>query len=473
MKRPQLRWLILVPIVATVTIGLIAFSIYVDRYVRQELIESVDDELIRAQQVGLAGRSAPPGLDRRDPAGLGQQLNTISPPIELVLSPTGQILEEAGGSNPFDELVLLEIAALPDGQYTFDDPAYRVQTTKIPNSDVLVTALDLSSVNALLTNLRRALVVGSTVILLLQAIIVWLITSYLTRPLTKMTESARRIAGGELDIAIGEPGGSQETAGLAVDLNRMLDQLHTTLDSSERSAAEARQARNEMEQFLADASHELRTPLTALKGYSDLYHGDMLANPEDLDRAMGRIGSESERMTRLVSDMLQLARTGQVNANPLAAVDLGLLLIDVVADLRAAYPTVHIATDTTTDQMHVFADRDQLHQAILNIASNASNYAGEHRDGLHIELHRTGHNATIRVIDHGPGIDPALAEQIFLPFFRADESRSRKGVEGSGLGLAITKRIVDSYDGDIQVEQTPGGGATFVVTLPIRDERNR
>ena len=469
MKRPTLRWLILVPILAVVTCGLLGLSLYVDRYVQRDLIEQVDNELIRAEQSALARRTPPgaPDAPDRPPARERPVLETIAVPVELELSPEGELLDEAGGENPFSDADLVTIAELPTGQYTFDDVDYRIRTFRQRDGSVAVTALDLSSVDALISNLRRALLVGSLVVLVLQGVIVWLIASYLTRPLTKMTDSARRIASGELDTTIGEPSGSQETAALAVDLDQMLDQLRTTIEQSELSAAEAREARNQMERFLADASHELRTPLTALKGYADLYQGDMLQQPDALDRAMGRIGSESERMTRLVNDMLTLTRTGAYSQSDMAPADLAELVRDLVSDFRAAYPNSRIEDRVDPDaSVMLLCDRNQIHQSLLNIAANAHHHTPAGTP-IAIELDQSERHVTVRIVDRGPGIDPAVADKVFLPFYQADESRTRDGDAGAGLGLAITARIIEAHRGTVRVEATPGGGATFVVQLPM------
>ena len=469
MTRPALRWLILVPILAVVTCGLLGLSIYVDRYVHQDLIEQVDAELVRAEQAGVA-RLTPPGAPDGPDRPLVQPrttLDTIAAPIELVVSSNGDLLEQAGTDNPFTDAELATIADLPTGQYTFSEGEYRVRTTRLRDGAIGVTALNLSNVDAVMANLRRALIAGSAVVLLLQAVIVWLIASYLARPLGLMTDSARRIANGELDTTIGEPSGSRETAALAVDLDQMLARLRTTIEQSDRSAEEARQARNQMERFLADASHELRTPLTALKGYADLYRGNMLQSPDALDRAMGRIGSESERMTRLVNDMLRLTRTGALVESQVALVDVNTSIDDVVADLNAAYPDAVIEIRRNpSSPITLQGDSDQLHQSLLNIAANARHHSPASTP-IRIEVECEAASVTIRVVDRGPGVDPALADKIFLPFFQAEESRVRDGDAGAGLGLAISKRIIDAHGGSIAVVPTPGGGATFVVQLPL------
>ena len=469
MARPALRWLILVPILAVVTCGLLGLSIYVDRYVHRDLIEQVDAELLRAEQTGLARLTPPgaPGLPDRPPAQARSTLSAVDGPVELLVASDGRLLEQTGEENPFTDVELATLASGAPGTYTFGDGEYRVRTIPLRDATIGVTALNLTNVDAVMSNLRRALIAGSAVVLALQAVIVWFIASYLARPLTQMTDSARRIARGELDTTIGEPAGSRETAALATDLDQMLYQLRSTIEQSELSAEEARRARAQMERFLADASHELRTPLTALRGYADLYRGGMLQSPEDLDRAMSRVGSESERMTRLVNDMLRLTRTGAFAEAELASLDVNTVLKNVIADLKAAYPDAIIEREGASDDpLMLLGDADQLHQALLNIAANARHHSPAGTP-ISFDVARHAGAATVRVIDHGPGVNPELADKIFLPFFQADVSRVRDGDAGAGLGLAISKRIVDAHGGSISVDPTPGGGATFVVRLPL------
>ena len=204
-----------------------------------------------------------------------------------------------------------------------------------------VTALSLDGVDAAAAAFQRALALGGGVILLLVAAVIWLLVRSLARPIIGITAVATRIADGhldtDLDTDLDAPTRSREIAELNDALERMLTRLRSTLEEREQFAAEATRARDDMQHFLADMAHELRTPLTALKGYSDLYAGGMLESAGDVDRAMSRIGSESERLYRLADDMLRLARDG-ASDDPTELVDVATIAAGVVDDLRAAYP---------------------------------------------------------------------------------------------------------------------------------------
>lgn len=493
-RRPTLRQLVLVPVLATIVLGFAGFAVYIDRIERMSRLDDLDTELVRAERAASiqrqaqpaargaasgpppdaggapapAERAGEPALDQPPIEPFEELSDAVDAPIQLLLDDGGGLVSTGGNQSPFSGEQHRTFAAVEAVSVTEVD-GYRVRVS--PEVDgagaVTVTALPLADLDAATDRFRRALVLGGLVIAALVAFAVWLVTSVLIRPVTRLTNSATRIADGNFATAIDEPGGSSEMARLAADLNRMLDTLQSAISERTQAAAEAKLARDDMQRFLADMAHELRTPLTALKGYSDLYEGGMLPDTADVDRAMSRIGSESDRLSRLATGMLQLARRDltTVDSEPTDVVG---VLHDVADDLRAAYPEHPVETSIDAPDGRVIVDgvRAHLHQALLNLGSNACNHSPA---GTPIEMTvRTGHDdAVIAVIDHGVGVDPADAERIFLPFFRADTSRSRRdGDTGSGIGLALTKQIVDQHDATIEVSETPGGGATFTVTIP-------
>ena len=218
-----------------------------------------------------------------------------------------------------------------------------------------------------------------------------------------------------------------------------------------------------MERFLADVSHEFRTPLTALHGYSDLHAKGML-DDDGIERAMQRMGSESARLNGLVNDMMQLARKGSADAEP-DVFDVAGVIGDVVDDLRSAHPGRSIECRIPLDiNSQIAGVRGQIHQAVLNLGANA---CGHSDDEVLVELSADDIHLKVSVVDHGPGIDEADRERIFQPFVRLDASRTRTGTAGAGLGLALTNQIAAAHHGTIRVSDTPGGGATITLHLPL------
>jgi two-component system OmpR family sensor kinase len=191
----------------------------------------------------------------------------------------------------------------------------------------------------------------------------------------------------------------------------------------------------------------------------------MLEEPGDVDRAMSRIGSESERLNALANDMLQLARDG-TDQDEVADVDIAVLVDEVVADLRAAYPRQCIESDIDRSRpLTARGSRDRLLQAILNLGSNACHHSPSD-DTILISAHVRAETIRIGVADNGPGVDSADRDRIFLPFFRSDAARNRDGQHGAGLGLSLARRVAERHHGTLSLESPPAGGATFVLTIP-------
>ncbi len=320
-----------------------------------------------------------------------------------------------------------------------------------------MTALSLEDYDAAATRFRTALAIGGAVILLLVAVVLWILTGRLARPVTRMAEVANRIASGHLDEPVGKPSGARETADLAIDLDRMLARLRSAL-------MDANQSRDRTERLLADMAHEIRTPLTALKGYSDLYAKGMLAETKDVDRAMARIGDESQRLTELANEMLRLARNDE-EPGEAEAVDVSRLVGRLAEDMQAAYPAHSIEAVLSDGDHMVLGIPGKLYQALVNLGSNACNHSPEDLP-VSIAVAWESENVVVRVVDRGPGVDPEDRAELFSPFYRSDSARHRSGQHGAGLGLALVRQLVEEHSGIVQIEDTAGGGATFAVRLP-------
>lgn len=218
--------------------------------------------------------------------------------------------------------------------------------------------------------------------------------------------------------------------------------------------------------FISDFSHEVRTPLAGLSTAVESYELGSTAMSADDDQQLRRIMlRQLKRLQRLVDDLAELSRieAGDLTLD-LREVDLMHLLTDLAEDFadRAAQRGLHIAI--AGEPIAVTADAVRLQQAFSNLIDNAIKYGGE-RSTIDIALRRDGNTALASVTDHGEGIAPEEKEKIFRRFYRIDKSRTQSG---TGLGLAITKHLILLHGGSIDVESTPGAGATFVVRLPVR-----
>ena len=244
---------------------------------------------------------------------------------------------------------------------------------------------------------------------------------------------------------------------LGLALNSMLDQLETAF--GQRAAVEQR-----LRQFVADASHELRTPLTSMRGYAELVRRNREMKPEELEASLNRIEAEARRMGVLIDDLLLLARLDQGRPLERAAVDLEALVTDACNDARVSDPGRRVSARVTAPLV-VPGDEARLRQVLANLLHNAVVHTPPGTP-IEVGLHEEGGCAVIEVVDHGPGIAAAARGRIFERFHRADPERSRDQ-GGSGLGLSIVAAVVDAHGGRVRVSETPGGGATFRIELPL------
>ncbi|WP_284253364.1 sensor histidine kinase [Pseudolysinimonas kribbensis] len=221
-----------------------------------------------------------------------------------------------------------------------------------------------------------------------------------------------------------------------------------------------------MRQFVADASHELRTPLASIRGYSELTRRGGHELPDDVVRSIGRIESESIRMTALVEDLLLLARLDAGRELVLGDVDLVPIVVDAVSDAHVAGGDHEWRLlDPPAEPVVVRGDAGRLHQVVANLLANARTHTPA---GTVVEIGLTveGDEAVLSVADDGPGIPEGLQPVLFERFARGDGSRSRSA-GSTGLGLAIVAAVVDGHGGTVQAVSRPGD-TRFAVRLPLR-----
>ncbi|WP_407686158.1 sensor histidine kinase [Mycobacterium sp. HUMS_1102779] len=345
---------------------------------------------------------------------------------------------------------------------------YRVIGAPSRNGDdIIVTGLSMSNVDA--TMIRMLVILGIvTVIALVAATTAGVvIIRRALAPLRRVAQTAREVVETPLDrgevelpVRVPEPDANPHTevGQLGSALNRMLDHIAAAL--SARQASETR-----VRQFVADASHELRTPLAAIRGYTELTQrmGD---DREAVAHAMSRVASETERITRLVEDLLLLARLDSGRPLEREPVDLSRLAVDAVSDAHVAGPDHKWELDLPEEPVIVTGDAARLHQVVTNLLANARIHTGADTIVTTRLSTEPGH-AVMQVIDDGPGIPAALQSEVFERFARGDSSRSRKG-GSTGLGLAIVSAVVRAHHGTITVDSAPGR-TEFTVRLPLGD----
>jgi two-component system, OmpR family, sensor kinase len=291
------------------------------------------------------------------------------------------------------------------------------------------------------------------------------------RPLNRVAATAQQVSQLELDrgevaLAVRVP---PEDANPASEVGRVGQALNHMLNNVEEALAARQASETRVRQFVADASHELRNPLAAIRGYAELTRRDREQIPTDAAYAMSRVESEAERMSKLVEDMLLLARLDTGPDLDLQPCDLSEIVINAVSDARAAGPDHAWQMNLPPYPVVAYGDHHRLQQVMINLLANARTHTPPGTQ-VHTEVSVTGPQAIITVTDNGPGIPPEVSGRIFERFARGDASRMRApdaATGGStGLGLAIVAAVVDAHHGTVTVTSRPGH-TQFTVRLPL------
>jgi signal transduction histidine kinase len=223
------------------------------------------------------------------------------------------------------------------------------------------------------------------------------------------------------------------------------------------------------DEMLSTMAHELRTPLAAIRAFAEILHDHPDLELEKRREFLGIIARENERLTRLIHDLLDLARLEADGAlDEARPVELAELIADATASMRqlAASRGVRIEARTAHAATTVAGDRDRLVQVVLNLLSNAIRHCPEGSGTVEVALESVDEAVRIEIRDNGPGVPAGERERIFERF-RQVRGPDRTPGSGAGLGLAISRRIVEQHGGGIWVEAAPEGGARFVVRLPL------
>ncbi|MCX7924095.1 MAG: cell wall metabolism sensor histidine kinase WalK [Clostridia bacterium] len=224
-------------------------------------------------------------------------------------------------------------------------------------------------------------------------------------------------------------------------------------------------------EFVANVSHELRTPLTSIKSYTETLLDGALEDRETTERFLNVIDSESDRMTRLVKDLLQLSRLDNQQMQwIMQEVSFEKLVREAVDKIRieAVNKGQLLESYVIGDIPAIIADHDRIEQVVLNILSNAIKYTPQNGK-ITVYIGRMYSDVYMKVSDTGIGIPESDLPRIFERFYRVDKARSRE-MGGTGLGLAIAKEIVEAHGGSIAISSEGGKGTEVTVKLPIKRE---
>ncbi len=350
--------------------------------------------------------------------------------------------------------------------FNFDFPSYRdvtfdedihLRVLSVPLISegrlvgVVQVAANLDVVDSARENLLSVMAFTTVLGVLISALASQASVKQFLSPLETITIAADQInRADDLSRRVPYDGPPEDEIGQLVGaFNQTLERLEVLFTSQQR--------------FIADVSHEFRTPLTVIKGNVDL-----MRRMKDFDaESLVSIDQESGRLTRLVTDLLLLAKA-EAGSLPLtkSTVELDTLLMEVFGEMRVLAANKVQVKLTEIDQLQVSGDRDRLKQVFLNLIANAIQYTpvgGE----VFLSLGRSGDNAKLIVRDTGPGIPAEDLPYIFERFYRAEKSRTRSSASGFGLGLSIAHWIVEQHGGKIEANSLEGKGTTFAVWLPL------
>jgi signal transduction histidine kinase len=390
---------------------------------RKPALARVGDSVAPARYIIL--NMAPDGTvravsgDDPDPTAALEQAQRLGP---------GHFFDAAAGGRPFSMGTMRAVARI--GQ----------------RGHVTIVVAPLGDIRASLAWLIVTELLTSAAILGVLALLGrWLIGRGLA-PLSRMATTAHDIAGGG-DLRARMEESESEVGRLAGAINVMLGRIEQAFVARVHSEAKVRE-------FAADASHELRTPLTTIRGYSELYEQGAV----DADEAMRRISAESERMRRLVEELLELARLDKGTALTMERVDLAALARDAVADAAAVEPDRPLTLDAP-DSLSALADEGRIRQVLANLLANVRAHTPAGTPAI-VRLSRTPAKMIIEVADTGPGMTHDEAARAFDRFHHA------AGGDGSGLGLAIVAAIAAAHGGRALLRSAPGAGTGVRVELP-------
>ncbi|HLI08479.1 MAG TPA: ATP-binding protein [Ktedonobacteraceae bacterium] len=345
--------------------------------------------------------------------------------------------------------------------------------TRTTATDYLVVTTSYSVEQSTLTRLLLLIGLVAGTLTLLGAVLVFVITGYMLKPLVHMRDATQAIALGDLRQRTRLPHTDDEFGQLSTSIGHMIDQM-------EQSTISYRAAEQRARRFFSDASHQLRTPLTSIYGFTQLLLRGAKDDPATLNRVLRMMKNEAERMSRLVNDLLTLSRIDEGRALRMRYVDLVEIAIEAVEQAKL------MATDrrsislylATEERLGVRADVDLLKQALVALFDNALKYGKQGPEGwIKLVLDKQDGQVIVRVIDNGNGIETDDLPHIFDRFYRGKNLPPLEGqtapVAGTGLGLSIALAIVQAHQGTITASSSPSGEAAretaFTITLPSAD----
>jgi two-component system OmpR family sensor kinase len=490
LRRVQLRTRVLAGVVSITVIALAVFDVAAVTALRRYLVNQTDAQLQSAVQVsqpvewtvGLPTRPVTKPAKAVTPVqrAAAQHITVVGPhlylPVALgqyfvLLAPSHGTSLIFGGNPTLKPRLPAEVAAVHalvasrrnDATWTVTSVngkvPLRLRAVLAGRLGTLVVATSLGSVDKTVRQVELILAIGSALAALIVGLgVAWLVRRGL-RPIETMAAQADRISAGDLTDRVGQPDVRTEVGRLGVALNGMLGRIEASVLERDASQELTRQ-------FFADASHELRNPLASLRVNAELYQQGAIGDRAGVDEAMNRIALEAQRMSRLVDDMLRLARLDQHPDQEDEQVDLSALAASCAERSQLADPGRTWHTQIRPGLVTT-GDEEMLRRAIDNLLANVRAHTPGSAAGT-ITAARQDSTVIIEVSDDGPGVPPDQLPRIFDRFYRAGAPPARPG---SGLGLAIVTAIAAAHHGTVEATADQPHGLRLTLTLPARSGR--
>ncbi|MBH5317166.1 HAMP domain-containing protein [Paenibacillus sp. GSMTC-2017] len=312
-----------------------------------------------------------------------------------------------------------------------------------------IYALFIMPVFTDLITLPKVLITFLLIIFSAGSLIFLIASRFLIKPIRTMTAATEKMSRGDFEVAL--------------NLSRK-DELGTLAQSFDRMAKELKQIEQMRQDFVSNVSHEMQSPLTSITGFAKALR-DGVVSSENNARYLDIIAEESERLSRLSDNLLQLASL-ESKYHPLELKTFALdeQIRKIVVALEPQWSEKGITIELELPIINTTADYDQLSQVWTNLLGNAIKFTPE-AGTIYINMSSIKDGIIVTIVDTGIGIPMENMEHVFERFYKADPSRNRSRT-GSGLGLAIAKKIIELHSGRIQVSSTLGKGTTFEVILP-------
>ena len=306
--------------------------------------------------------------------------------------------------------------------------------------------------NRVMGNMRMQLIMIAIVVIFLALVISALLSIKLTKPIQRITRAAKRMAAGDFTVNFkGEYSYAE------------MDALAETLDFAKEEIGKADELQKEV---LANVTHDLKTPLTMIKAYASMIQEISGDNPEKRAKHTQVIIDESDRLTALVNDILNLSKIQSgMDTLKLTSINLSEFVHTVLERFEYLTETQGFTlVREIDDDLYTEADMEKLEQVVYNLVGNAVNYTGEDKK-IVVGLHREEGYLRFTVTDTGKGIPPEEIESIWDRYHRSTETHKRP-IKGTGLGLSIVKTILLKHGFRFGVQSEPGKGSTFFVLFP-------